>query len=466
MSPIAAFRRLSRVLRVLLTHGPGLVWHALWRTGRAPDRLRRLVQAFGGTYVKFGQVLALQPDLLPRAYCDALLELLDRIEPFPFAEAARVLEAELGKPVDALFDAIDRTPLATASIGQIHVAQLDGQKLAVKVRRPAVEGDFEFDIRVMTTFVWLVERLRWRRLAWLVEPTREFVQWTREELDFRHEARYAAALGRQARDVPAQVVAEVVEGFTSRRTLVTRFLEGIPLLAYLRARNENDEVTLERVRQLGFDEATFAANLIDNFLSDVFRHGVYHADLHPANLFILPDNRVGYVDFGIIGVMSPHSRRHLVSMTLAVALGDIGAMAREYLEVTEHGPGSDYPGLRHGLETLARGWYEDGPQGRRLTENFTIVMLEMLQLSRRTRIMPERDIVKYIRSAIAIDGLIHRFSADFDLGEHLASSCAQLILGQVVATRLTGHRLLDWINAVQRLTDGGSDRLVEALGRI
>ncbi len=446
--------------------------YALWRlaarfdqdpAATGPRDLRRLVRGLGGTYIKFGQILALQPDLLPLPYCDALLELLDRVEPVPFEDIRRVLEEELGKPTQDLFEELSPEPLATASIGQVHIGVVHGTKVAVKVQRPRAPQEFEQDIQLMETCIRWIRILRLRPLAWLIEPTSEFVRWTREELDFRFEARYARALFEQARSNEAQGVPRVLESFTSRRTLITTFLDGIPLLAYLRAREQGDEVTLARVSELGFDEDRFAANVIENFLGDVFRHGIYHADLHPANLLILRDNRVGYVDFGIIGVLSPYSRRHLVTMTLAMARGDISTLAGEYLRVTEHGPGSDYEGLREGLERLAGSWYVEESGGRRLHANFTVVMGQMLRLSRQTRIMPERDIVKYIRSAIAIDGLITRFAPEFDLGAHLAGSCARLILGQAFTNKLTSLRLTDLWNAGNRLLGDGSRRALEGL---
>src|SRR6185436_8217540 len=157
----------------------------------------------------------------------------------------------------------------------------------------------------------------------MLEPMTEFVGWTREELDYRNEARYSERLRALSVGNPIQHVPRVYGELTTRRVLVAEFLEGVTLLDYLRARERGDEVLLQRLKAAGFDGRRFAANIIDNFLGDAFRHGVYHADLHPANLMILPGNVVGYIDFGITGVLSPYSRRHLVLMTLGLAQGDM-----------------------------------------------------------------------------------------------------------------------------------------------
>src|SRR5262249_18720323 len=152
----------------------------------------------------------------------------------------------------------------------------------------------------------------------------------------------------------------------------------------------------QRLKAIGFDGRRFAANIIDNFLNDAFRHGIYHADLHPANLMILPGNVVDYIDFGITGVLSPYSHRHLVLMTLALAQGDMETLSNQFLKLSVYDGASDLEGFRVGLAALSRDWYDHDGRKERLRVNFTRVMTDMLHLSRRTRVMPERDIVKYI----------------------------------------------------------------------
>ena len=184
-------------------------------------------------------------------------------------------------------------PIATASIGQVHVAYLDGRKVAVKVQRPNVEIDFAGDIRLMAAAITLIKRLRVRSLYWMLEPTGEFLTWTHEELDYRYEARYMERLRRNALNNPRERVPEVFWPYTTRRTLVCEFFEGDTMLAYLRAHESGDEQLVSALKTTGFEPDRTARNIIDNFLGDVFQHGMFHADLHPANLMILPGNTVG-----------------------------------------------------------------------------------------------------------------------------------------------------------------------------
>ncbi len=472
-----SLRRLLWIVRVLCAHGlawavrrwavrsPRLARRLPASTLDGPEQLRTLFEDLGGTFVKFGQMLAMQPDVLPLAYCDALLGLLDRIEPFPWPEAESIVAGELGRTPDEIFDSISRQPIATASVGQVYVAWLSGCKVAVKVQRPHVEIEFNNDVRLLVVFMHLIRWLRIRPLYWLIAPTSEFVAWSAEELDYRNEARYGEELRRHAVDNPIQHVPRVYPELTSRRTLVAEFLEGVTLLDFMRARDRGDAAVLARVQELGFDSERFASNVISNFLGDAFRYGIYHADLHPANLMILADNVVGYIDFGITGLMSHYSRRHLVAMTLALAEGDVDTMFHEYLAITSHDRSSDLRAFRKRLAQLSAEWYEQDRDGRRLRLTVTRIFDQMLQLSRQTNVMPERDIVKYIRSAIYIDGLLARFVPGFDIGQHLAASCSGFMKWEARWSLLTPESMLDWSLAGSRLLLDGPARASRAFER-
>ena len=471
-------RRLGWLLRVLASHalanamGARLErWPRLARrlppgSLPEPERLRMILEELGGTFVKLGQMLALQPDLLPFAYCNALLDLMDRMPPCPYPEIEETVRAELGASPGELFEDFDPLPLATASIGQVHTASVGGRRVAVKVQRPRMEPEFWGDIRLMRAGVRLIRTLRIRRLEWLIEPLTEFIAWTREELDYRYEARYAERLRANARDNPGERIPAIVPDRCSRRVLTAELLMGVTVLDYLRALDAQDEVTLARVRAGGFEPDRFARNIIDNFLGDAFRHGMFHADLHPANLMILPDNVVGYIDFGITGVLSAWSRRHLVTLTLAYTRGDLDGMCAAFFEVSTFHTGSDPQAFRAGLSESALGWYEREGEQVRLKKNFTLVMLDMLTLSRATGILPERDVVKYIRSAIAIDGLITRFAPGFDLGLYLASVCSRLIQSEARRSLFSFERLSGWPSAGVHLLADGPVRGVALLRRL
>jgi ubiquinone biosynthesis protein len=373
---------------------------------------------------------------------------------------------ELGKAPSEIFDGLDSEPIATASIGQVHVAWLDGRKLAVKVQRPSVDIQFFGDIRLMSSGLWLIRHLRLRPFYWAIEPLTEFIAWTAEELDYRIEARYMEQLRINSRDNPAERVPDVLWTYTTRRLLVTEFFDGTTLLGYLRAREARDEMTLRRLEIAGFEPNQFARNVIDNFLGDAFLHGMFHADLHPANLMILPDNVVGYVDFGITGVLSHYSRRHLIGLTLAYTSADLDAMCSSFFKVAVMDADSDPEAFRAGMAKLAETWYDLQGRERKLRRNFTLVMLDMLRLSRATRIWPEQDVVKYIRSSIAIDGLITRFAPGFEVGRYLAEACQRHLRQETWRRLFSYDRMVEWSTAAGSLAQNGGERAVRFLDRM
>ena len=474
----ANLRRLAWLVRVLTLHGlahvlgPRLVrWPRLARllpeVGlSAPERLRVVLEDLGGTFIKLGQMLALQTDVIPFEYCHALSRLLDRVAPFGFAEVEATFVEELGARPAEIFEVFETEPIATASIGQVHVAYLDGRKLAVKVQRPNVKKDFAGDIRLMTSMVRLIRGLRIKPVYWMIEPLSEFIGWTAEELDYRNEARYMDRLRINAQDNPVERVPEVLWLYTTPRTLVLEFFEGSTLLGYLRARETGDETTIRRLEMTGFEPRCFARNIIENFLGDAFRHGLFHADLHPANLMILPDNVVGYIDFGITGVLSHYSRRHLINLTLSYTQADLDGMCRAFFKVTSMDAHSDPEGFRTGLLKMSDQWYDYQGRERRLRKNFTLVMLDMLLLSRATGIWPERDVIKYIRSAIAIDGLITRFAPGFDIGGYLASVCDRYLRREAWQQLASYDRMVQWSASAGHLAEDGVPRAVGFLDRV
>ena len=467
-------RRLLHIARVLSTHG---VAHLLarrgWLTRRiplvgmtGPQRFRRLFEDLGGSFIKFGQMLALQPDIVTLEYCDELFNLLDRIAPFPYEHVERAFVEELGAPPAELFDEFNPEPLATASIGQVHVAVLGGRQVAVKVQRPNVDVDFMGDIRLMSVAMRLIRRFEIKSLFWTLEPMGEFVAWTREELDYRREARYAERLRRNAEGNASERVPEVFWNLTTRRTLVIEFLPGMTVLDYLRALGSGDEWTAHKLRASGFDPNRFARHIIDNFLGDAFQYGVFHADLHPANLLVLPGDVVGYVDFGITGVLSRYSRRHLVAMTLAYTRADVEGMAEAFFRLTKSEPDADPARFRRELAELSQEWYEGEGNATVFKKNFTLVMLDMLTLSRKTGIWPERDVIKYIRSAIAADGLITRFAPGFNVGRYLEEVCQRWVAWETRRTGLGYESLTALAASSGRLAEDGVARAFAAMQRL
>ena len=252
---------LAMGLQTLAQATPGLRGHFAGLSH--PRRLCNLLQSLGGTFIKFGQVLALQPDILPRRYCDALFDLMDRVPSFDFRDVEKIFREEFGKAPEELFDSFEETPIASASIGQVHVAWLDGRKLAVKIQRPRARRDFGGDMQLMNRIVTWIRRLGLDRLEWLAMALDEFLSWTGEELDFRSEARFMNQLAINSRDREFERVPEVEWQLTTARVLTAEFLEGCTLLQYLRSLQEGNTKVADQLERARVREARQRVRALD-----------------------------------------------------------------------------------------------------------------------------------------------------------------------------------------------------------
>jgi ubiquinone biosynthesis protein len=475
----SSLARLIHFAVVLVRHGLGRGLGRLVRrlpiVGRRlppppsdPQRLRLLLEALGGTFVKFGQVLALQPDILSPRYTEALFDLMDRMPPFAYAEVERLVREELGRSPLEVFDSFEETPIASASIAQVHVARLGGRKLAVKVQRPTVRRQFGGDILLM---IWIARAIRWLRIGrldWLASALDEFVSWTGEELDFRAEARFMEQLAANSRERERERVPEIDWPRTTSRVLTAEFLEGATMLQYLRAVEEGDEELPRRLRGDGFEPAIFGENVLANFLRGVFEHGLFHADLHPANLLILPGNTVGYVDFGISGVVSEYARHHLTSNVMALARADAATAVEHLLSIAELTPDSDTEGFRRGFDELGEQWFHrrPGSRGFEKTRSYTEILLDSLRLSRQCRIVSHPEAIRYMRSVITVDGLCSRIAPEMDRDATIERLCSDLLESTSAAFVVSFDQWVDWLWAGARLARDGPDRLDRALDRL
>ena len=339
--------------------------------------------------------------------------------------------------------------MSTASIGQVYAAHRGGRKYAVKIRRAGADAEFAEDIRLMDGLLRLLEFLHAERFYWLRSPITEFIDWTSEELDYRQEARYMEEIRRNsARDARSRVPA-VDWQLTTRRTLVVEFCDGTTVLDLLRSFDAGDDRLRRELVEQGFDPPKAARNIIDIFLRDAFIHGIFHADLHPANLLIMPGNVIGYVDFGITGALSGATRRRLAGLTIAWSLGDLDQICENFFLLSTAPSETRKQAYRDGLKELAADWYQPIDGQRRLTKSFTLVMLEMLALSHRTGIMPDRAVTRYLRSAMATDGLVKRFAPGLDVATELEAGCRRYLTSLLLKDLFSFETVASWSSLME-----------------
>lgn len=380
--------------------------------------LRDILEEIGGCFVKLGQILSLQIDTLPREYCDALLSLLDKVPTATDAEVTGVFLAEFGKPPQELYAEFDFRAIGSASIGQVHRGMLqDGTSVAIKVQRPGVRYAFHRDILLMRSFVWFVFLFRIRGMYFMRDPIRELAVWTRDELDYRRESSHSDMVRTNAVDSPTERIPKVFWELTRPRILTMEFLQGPSVMEYLRLEETGNYDALAKLAADGFDARTYCGNVITNFLRDAFRHGVFHADLHPANLLILPDNVVGYVDFGIVAKLTPEARHKQIELTVAFSQGDPEEIYNQFLNIVMLTPDADLEGMKRRIQELALTWYEQPAiHGKvRLKVSITVAMRDFLMICRGYGVLVDREMIKYIRSIVLVDGVVARLAPDFDL---------------------------------------------------
>jgi len=289
----------------------------------APERLRLMFEDLGPTFIKFGQVLACRPDMMPIEYSREFLKLMDSVSPFPSSEAKKIIEEDLKAPIGSVYAFFEDAPMAAASIAQVHRARLhNGRDVIVKVQRPHIEHMIERDISIMR---WLAELIAARvpetapyNVPGIVD---EFARTIKRELDFFIEASNAVQLRRNFENSTVLYVPEVFTGISSKRVLVMEKVDGIRIDEY------------ERLDREGYNRRDLALKGGAAFFKMVLRDGLFHADPHPGNIFVLPDGRLGLVDFGIMGRVTEENMEYFATVFLALADHDYDALVRHYVDL-------------------------------------------------------------------------------------------------------------------------------------
>ena len=272
------------------------------------ERVRMAMEELGPTFIKMGQILSTRPDLIPMEFITQFEKLQDTVPPFSFADVKTTIESELRAPIATIFQDFDETPVAAASIGQVHRARLaTGEDVAVKVQRPDVRKTIEVDLEIILHLATLLEQNV--DAYQIYNPTKivaEFADTIKKEINYRNEAFYVERFARQFSDDPTVYVPVVFSEATTTKVLTMEYIDGV---------KASD---IERLDEGGFDRKVIAARGADLIFKQIFVHGFFHADPHPGNIMILPDNVICYLDFGMMGRIDRQTRENIVDLTIAV----------------------------------------------------------------------------------------------------------------------------------------------------
>ena len=375
-----------------------------WRPLSEPRgvRLRRALEALGPIFVKFGQTLSTRRDLIPLDIADELAQLQDRVPPFPSSQAVATLEAAYKKKLTEVFAEFDVTPVASASVAQVHFARLhDGTAVAVKVLRPGIAPVIAHDVSLLYAAAGLLEKLfaDGKRLR-PREVVSEFEKHLQDELDQMREAANCSQLRRNFKDSPLLLVPEVYWDYCGRDVMVMDRMDGIPVSQ------------VERLRESGTNIPKLAATGVEIFFTQVFRDGFFHADMHPGNILVRPGSEQ-YIalDFGIMGTLTEVDKQYLARNFLAFFRRDYKGVALAHLESGWVPSDTRIDELEAAVRAVCEPVFD-----RPLKEiSFGRVLLQLFQASRRFNVEIQPQLVLLQKTLLNIEGLGRQLDPDLDL---------------------------------------------------
>jgi ubiquinone biosynthesis protein len=395
---------LYRPLRFLFFLSPG-IWFERRRLASRGERLRLALEELGPIFVKFGQAVSTRRDLLPPDIADELAKLQDRVPPFPGALAREIVERAYERPVGEMFAEFDETPLAAASIAQVHVARLlDTREVVIKVLRPGMQEQIERDLEVLYALASLAEtywgesrRLRPREIV------REYEKTVLDELDLMREAANASQLKRNFAGSDLLYVPEIHWDYCRRNVLVMERIHGVPIS------------DMPRLLSAGTDIARLAENGVRIFFTQVFRHNFFHADMHPGNIFVLIDDprhpRYAAVDFGIVGTLDPRDQHYLAENFLAVFNRDYRRVAMLHVESGWVPADTRVDEMESAVRTVCEPVFD-----RPLKDiSFGNILLRLFEISRRFDMEVQPQLILLQKTLLNIEGLGRELYPQLDI---------------------------------------------------
>jgi len=388
------------------------------------ERVRMACEELGPTYIKFGQILSTRPDLVPVDFIKELSKLQDNVPSSPFGEIIKIIESELGAPLEDIFDFFDKTPLASASIGQVYRAILkDGEEVAVKVQRPGIKKIIEVDLEIMLHLATLVERhIEEMSLHQPVKIVEEFARTLEKEIDYTIEATSMERIARNFLNDLTIYVPKVFRDTTTESILTTEFVEGIKVSE------------IDRLEKAGLDRKLITVRGADIVLKQIIKHGFFHADPHPGNIFVLPDNVICLLDFGMTGSVDRRTRESFIDLTESVVSRNESRTTQVLLKLTYW---DEDPNIRLLEKDVA------DFMGRHLYKPLKDIKIgkllhNLLELAFQHRLRIPPDIFLMLKALSALEGVGFMLDPDFDMIKNAAPLIKEIKLSRLSPQRITG----------------------------
>jgi ubiquinone biosynthesis protein len=407
----AGIKRFEQILQVLSGHGLGFMLEKMRLKNRSllskkavsrPVELRIIFEELGGSFIKLGQFLSLRPDLIPKDYCDELSKLQDAVPSFPYSEVEHIVRLELKKPLKQVFRSFDKVPLAAASIGQVHTAWLkDGKKVAVKVMRPGIKALFQTDLEILEYLARLMKHHFNPEVFDPEEIFEEFKQYTENELDYLKEAKNIKGFHTRFDDSKEIVIPDVFDQLTTSRILTMSFVEGVQLR----------RIIVEPGRYKRVDRQALARRLSESFMKQIFIDGYFHADPHPGNIVVVSKDKIGFLDFGIVGKLDEEMKDKLGALLIGLINKDTDEIVEVMISLNVVDNDVDVSGLKRGLAETLGDYYDVSLEKIDIIELF----FRCLNLAKKYKIKVSRDYVLLGKALITLRGVCAELYPGFNI---------------------------------------------------
>ena len=435
--------RYTEIVRVLIKHGFGElldqahIKNLLSPGKRTPThadiqrnlghtkwaRIRMAMEDLGVTFIKFGQIMSNRPDVLPEELIKELEKLQSAVPPFPSEIAREIIEEELGRPLKDVFAIFEDEPIASASIAQVHGAELlSGERVAVKVQRPDLEAIITTDIEIMHAFASLMEMLFLKTSAISVSSIiTEFGKSLRKEIDFVAEASNMKKFAFQFKKNDKLKVPAVYSEFSTKRILVMERIDGIKVS------------DIRALKTAGCDPKVIAHEGAHVVLSQIFEHGFFHADPHPGNILVLENNRICFLDFGMMGLLLPRHREVISNMMVGLVERDERRVTRGILDLSVSRTVENLEALEYEVYEIID-YYADRPLKAVNTGEMLSKLLHIV-VAFDVRMPPGFFLLA--KALISIEGVARRLDPDFDMFVHMEPIVRRMFLKSFSPESLT-----------------------------
>ena len=386
------------------------------------ERLRLSFEELGPTFIKLGQIMSTRPDLLPREIIHEMEKLQDAVAPFSISDVKQVIEFELGDKLENIFREFKEEPIAAASIGQVHRAKLlSGKDVVVKVQRPNIEKNIELDLGILKDLADFIDnRTKLGKLYSFSKMAEEFETTITNELDFRLEGENAETFKVNFKDEANVIVPDISWIHTTSRVLTMDEIKGTSLKNF------------EALDQLGLDKKIIARNLANSVLYQILRDGFFHGDPHPGNIMVLENNKIAFLDFGMIGQLSPHRKNQFLKMLMGITLKDSKLIIQAIAELDAISNSINMRKLEKDIDRL-----RDQVLSVPLSEiKIGEVFNEIFDLAFTYNMMIPGEFTMLAKSLITLEGLVEKLDPDLNILE-----IAEPIAGKLIFTLISPEKI-------------------------